>query len=323
MPAPAANPAARDDALVMSFRSHLLGESNASNLTVAGYEQDISQFVAFRWGRRAPGPYPWGSVTGEDAKGYLMAFARAGAKPSTTRRKIASMRSFFRYLVREGLVKEDPFGAIRGPRQEKPLPKVFSAADVKRFLEAPLTELRQRRKAGAEIAPVAQYVYLRDSALFEFLYSTGCRISEATNLAWHSIDFDSASLRVIGKGSKERLCLLGEPAVDALKRMREAAAQVGESGDDAPVFLNSHGTALSPRDAQRRMKRWLAIADLPLDLTPHKLRHSFATHLLDAGADLRTVQEMLGHASVATTQIYTHVSVERLKDIYAEAHPRA
>lgn len=323
MPAPEANPAARDDALVMAFRSHLLGEANASNLTVAGYEQDISQFVAFRWGREAKGPYHWASVTPEDAKGFIMAFSRVKAKPSTTRRKIASMRSFFRYLAREGRIANDPFRAIHGPRQEKPLPKVFSSSDVKRFLGAPLEELKQRKKGGAEIAPGAQYVYLRDSALFEFLYSTGCRISEATNLAWHSIDFESASLRVIGKGSKERLCLLGQPAIEALKRMREAAEEVGECGDDAPVFLNSHGTALSPRDAQRRMKRWLAIVDLPLDLTPHKLRHSFATHLLDAGADLRTVQEMLGHASVATTQIYTHVSVEHLKDVYAKAHPRA
>ena len=323
MPAPATNPYAREDAQVVAFRNHLLGERNSSNLTVAGYEQDISQFAASKWGVDAQGPYSWSEVREDDARTYLMMFTRDGAKPSTARRKISSMRSFFSFLVREGRLKSNPFQSIRGPRLEKPLPKVIAIDDAKRFLSAPLAEMRDRQKSGSEMAPSAEYVYLRDAALFEFLYSTGCRISEATNLVWSAIDFDSASLRVIGKGSKERLCLLGEPAVDALKRMRESAISLGQYNDDAPVFLNTHGTALSPRDAQRRMKRWLATADLPHDLTPHKLRHSFATHLLDAGADLRTVQEMLGHASIATTQIYTHVSVERLKDVYAKAHPRA
>ena len=159
----------------------------------------------------------------------------------------------------------------------------------------------------------------------ESLYSTGCRISEAVSLTWGQINFETGGVIVTGKGSKQRLCILGKPARKALRTLRAAADELFPDGG-APatnVFLNERGAVFRPREAQRRMKKWLAAADLPADLSPHKLRHSFATHLLDAGADLRSVQEMLGHSSLATTQIYTHVSVEHLKDEYMKAHPRA
>jgi len=319
------HPRAEDDPALKRFSEHLLSERNASPRTAAGYLQDLGQFAAFKWSVGAPPPFAWTDVTPEDARAFLMTFAREGAKPTTTRRKLASLRAFYRHLVREGAVSANPFGALRGPRLSKPLPKVLSAADIARFLAAPMDALKALSKAGRTPGPRVAYAHYADTALFETLYSAGCRISEATSLAWRDVDLEAGTVLVFGKGSKERLCILGRPAVAALRQLRQFAgtAYPDADGESAPVFIGLRGEALSPRDAQRRMKKWLAAAGLPTDLTPHKLRHSFATHLLDAGADLRSVQEMLGHASLATTQIYTHVSVERLKDEYRRTHPRA
>ena len=307
------------------FRAFLLGERNASERTVGSYEMDIAQFAAFRWGADAAAPFDWPSATPDDARRFLMAFAREAACATTTRRKLASLRSFFRYLVREEMAGANPFSGLRGPKLPKPLPKVLSAEEVKRFLAAPGEELARRMKEHVEISPQESYAYARDTALIETLYSTGCRISEAVALTWGQINFETGGVIVTGKGSKQRLCILGKPARKALRALRvTAAALFADGGAPATnVFLNEHGAVFRPREAQRHMKKWLAAADLPVDLSPHKLRHSFATHLLDAGADLRSVQEMLGHASLATTQIYTHVSVEHLKDEYMKAHPRA
>lgn len=172
---------------------------------------------------------------------------------------------------------------------------------------------------------LGEYPCLRDKAIFEALYSTGCRISEMIAAKWGEIDFDHGTLVVTGKGSKQRLVILGQPALEALRRLRKCVSEtVPDRADDASaVFLSDRMSRLSSRFVERRMKRYLAEAGLPTDLTPHKLRHSFATHLLDAGADLRSVQEMLGHASLSTTQIYTHVSIEHLRSEYAKTHPRA
>ena len=319
------NEAARGDAAVRRFRAHLLAERNASALTAAGYEQDVAQFAAFRWGAGAAAPFPWARATQEDARAFLMAFAQEGARPTTTRRKLASLRTFFAFLVRERLAEANPFRGLRGPKLPKPLPRVLTVEETGRFLAAPVDDLRTRRRAGLAVSPAETYVRLRDAAVFETLYSTGCRIAEVTPLVWRQIDFANGGVIVTGKGAKQRLCILGKPALKALRAARAQAGALWPGGDapEAPLFLNERGRPLTPRDVERRMKVWLAAAGLPTDLTPHKLRHSFATHLLDAGADLRSVQEMLGHASLATTQIYTHVSVERLKDEYMKAHPRA
>ena len=254
-----------------------------------------------------------------------MSFAAADAKPATTRRKLASLRSFFRFLQAEGEVAVNPFGGLRGPKMPKPLPKVLAVDETRRLIEAPDAELRRLRESGVEVPPVVEYFHVRDTAIFETLYSTGCRISEVTSLTWRQIDFTGGGVVVTGKGSKQRLCILGRPALEALRRVRTLAGDIwpGCEDEDSSIFLTGKGHPISPREIERRMKRWLAAAGLPSDMTPHKLRHSFATHLLDAGADLRSVQEMLGHSSLATTQIYTHVSVERLKDEYMKAHPRA
>jgi len=305
--------------------SFLLSERNSSRHTADGYLQDMAQFAMFRWGEDAPLPFPWESVTQEDARSFLMGFAKDGAKAATTRRKLASLRTFYNWLVREGVVSGNPFSALRGPKLAKPLPKVLSVEEANRFLSSPLQELEALKRSADKGRMADMFACIRDAAFYEALYSTGCRIAEMLALSWREIDFNNGTVIVTGKGAKQRLCILGSRALDALRRLRNATdAFIPGGGDpEQPVFHGGGGKRLTSRESQRRMKKWLAAAGLPADITPHKLRHSFATHLLDAGADLRSVQEMLGHSSLATTQIYTHVSVERLKDEYAKAHPRA
>ena len=311
------NHGAAGDPLVRRFETYLLSERNVSENTREGYLLDIAQFVAFKWGAEAQPPYQWLAASDNDARAFLASFTRDSAGATTVRRKLAALRTFYRYLQREREVMDDPFAALKGPRMSKRLPKVLSVADVTRFLERP--------HADFEAGLLTAYAYRRDAAIFEFLYSTGCRISEAIAVRWGEIDFRRGTVIVTGKGAKERLVILGRAALAALVALR---SEIGShrpdlADDDAAAFLSDRLESLSARFVERRMKRYLAEAELPTDLTPHKLRHSFATHLLDAGADLRSVQEMLGHASLSTTQIYTHVSIERLKDEYAKSHPRA
>ncbi len=281
------------------------------------HNRNISQLVASKFGVDAKPPYDWSSLTEADARAYLIAFTKAGAEATTVRRKLAAARTFCRFLQRAGALVDNPFGFLHGPRKAKRLPKSLSVEDVARFLAQPMQDLRNKT--------VDEYTACRDSAFFEALYSTGCRISEMAALKWGEIDFARGTVIVVGKGSKERLVILGRPALEALKRLRALAGEKNSlfAAAEADAFLSPSRRRVSPRLMQRRMKIYLAEAGLPTDLTPHKLRHSFATHLLDAGADLRSVQEMLGHASLSTTQIYTHVSVERLKDAVARTHPRA
>ena len=313
---PALNRHASADPRIDAFARYLMAERNVAENTRIGYMQDLSQLVAAKFGPDAPPPYDWTSLGEADARSFLASFSKLGAEATTVRRKLAAARTFCRFLQREGVLLDNPFGLMRGPRKVKRLPKSMSADDVARFLARPMEDMR----AGA----VDAYAACRDAAFFEALYSTGCRISEMTVLKWGEIDFGRGSVIVTGKGSKERLVILGRPALDALLRLRDKAGEIDGrlAADDADAFLSPTRRRVSPRLMQRRMKVYLAEAGLPTDLTPHKLRHSFATHLLDAGADLRSVQEMLGHASLSTTQIYTHVSVERLKDAVAMAHPR-
>ena len=294
-----------------------MAERNAAGHTLGSYAVDLAQFVASKWGTDAEPPYPWKDLTEADARNFVLAFTKDGAKSTTVLRKIAAARAFCRFLQRETVILDNPFSLLKGPKKSKTLPRVLSAEDVARFLERPAVDFREGR--------LSEYAYLQDRAMFESLYSTGCRISEMTKVRWGEIDFGRGTLIVTGKGSKDRLVILGRPALAALSELRrkteEIDPELAEAGAD--VFRSKRLIRASPRFVERRMKRYLAEAGLPTDVTPHKLRHSFATHLLDAGADLRSVQEMLGHASLSTTQIYTHVSVERLRDEYAKAHPRA
>ena len=311
------NSFALKDAALASFDRYLLAERNVSENTLIGYRTDLAQLVTSKWGEKARPPYAWSTLNETDARNYLVSFAKDGATSATVKRKLAAARTFCRNLQRDGILIDNPFGLLKGPRGEKTLPKTLSVEDVKRFLDGPQKAFKSGR--------IGEYACLRDSAVFEALYSTGCRISEMISVEWGDIDFRRGTLIVTGKGSKDRLVILGGPALTALKRLHEFVRLTRPelSGDACAVFLSDRMEKISARFVERRMKNYLADAGLPLDLSPHKLRHSFATHLLDAGADLRSVQEMLGHASMSTTQIYTHVSVERLKDEYAKSHPRA
>lgn len=305
------------DVLSGKFASYLLAERSVSGHTLSGYMSDLKQFAAFRWPDLSGAQRPWGDVDESDARRFLADLTKNGAGATTVRRKLAALRTFYRFLRREGEASGNPFSMLKGPRKAKTLPKVLSIGDIEMFLAAPAKKLAEGR--------ISEFSALRDSAVFEFLYSTGCRISEAIAVKWGDVDCARGTLIVTGKGSKDRLVIIGSKALAALARLKDHLSAVRPSLalDDAHVFISDRYAKASARFVERRMKMYLEEAGLPADLSPHKLRHSFATHLLDAGADLRSVQEMLGHASLSTTQIYTHISVERLKDEYAKSHPRS
>ena len=315
------------DPAVSRFVHHLQAERNASEHTLAGYLGDLRQFCIQLWGPDARPPFPWKSPDRFAARRFLASFQKAGLAPATASRKMSSLRSFFRFLVREELVKANPFAGLQQPKARRRLPVVLSREEVVRLLEAPARVRGQARmQESSPGARFADYAALRDTAILELLYSTGMRIAELCGLTDARLDLLSGTALVRGKGKKERFCPIGRPAAEALQAALEArdrlAAGPGRSRMPA-VFVNKNGGPLTPRSVERSMKAYLAAAALSPEVTPHVLRHSFATHLLDAGADLRSVQELLGHASLSTTQIYTHVSVERLKEEYARAHPRA
>ena len=307
------------DQSAVAFKCYLAAERNSSRLTVDGYLLDIGQFASFVWGDAAQPPFDWNAVDDAAAREFVAKFMSEDSKATTVRRKLAALRTFYRYMMREGKVKSNPFSALRGPRKAKLLPRVLSVEEIKLFLAQPAKDLAERR--------ITEEKFLHDMAVFETMYSTGCRIGELVEMKWGDVDLGRGCAFVTGKGSKERLVILGEPAKAAIAAYRdflETGADGGRIADGACVFRAADRSASTEtRTIERSMKTYLADAGLPLDVTPHKLRHSFATHLLDAGADMRSVQEMLGHVSLSTTQIYTHVSVERLKDQYFKTHPRA
>lgn len=312
------NEFAAEDPQLKRFETYLSAERNASRHTLVSYLTDLAQLVSARWGLEAQPPYDWRDYSEFHARAFLQVFAKEDSASTTIKRKIAAARTFFRFLQRGELIVDNPFLYLHGPRHSKALPKTISVSDVDRFLAQPMRDYEE--------GTISEARALRDAAIFEALYSTGCRVSEMTNATWEAVDLRRGSMIVTGKGSKDRLVILGSRAVDALRRLKAYYDGMlpEKVAPSSPLFLSDRpDRAISPRLVERRMKRYLAEAGLPTDLSPHKLRHSFATHLLDAGADLRNVQEMLGHASLSTTQVYTHVSVERLKDAYASAHPRA
>ncbi|MGD9782743.1 MAG: tyrosine recombinase XerC [Kiritimatiellia bacterium] len=325
---PAGAAAVAADPSVAQFVRHLRAERNASEHTLSGYLSDIRQFCAQSWGGEARPPFPWKSPDRFAARRFLASFQKAGLAPATASRKMSSLRSFFRYLVREGLVKDNPFAGLQQPKPRRRLPKVLSRDEMIRLLEAP-ARLREGARAREEkgASRFADYAALRDAAILELLYSTGMRIAELCGLTDARLDLISGTALVRGKGKKERFCPIGRPAAKALQAALEARdgllSYLGRGGRSQNLFINRFAGPLTPRSVERSLKKYLAEAGLDPALTPHVLRHSFATHLLDAGADLRSVQELLGHASLSTTQIYTHVSVERLKEEYGKTHPRA
>jgi integrase/recombinase XerC len=316
------------DPAIRQFFRHLEAEVNASVHTLAGYRQDLSQFVDRVWGPAAGAPFAWKGVDRLAARGFLVALQKEGLAPASLQRKLSTLRAFYKYLIREEKVSANPFAGLSGPKRPRGLPNVMSVSETARLLAAPKAVAERFVRDGTPRQKAeAAYAALRDAAILETLYSTGARISELTSLADSGVDLLSGLITVRGKGKKERLCPLGNPACRAIREAcaaRDALFPIrGKAAAQRPLFANTRGGRLSPRSVERNLKKYLVEAGLDPALTPHALRHSFATHLLDAGADLRSVQELLGHASLSTTQIYTHVTVERLRKVYDDAHPRA
>ena len=305
------------------FCRYLETERNASEHTVDAYRRDIAEF-----GSRImenENFTDWGSVDNDQARLFVMKLFDAGDAKRTIRRKLSALRSFYRFLIRHGKLEDNPFSGLAPIKSDKPLPVVMSISDIDRLITGVKSYWEQAAAAGlSKSEESAEFAQARDTALIELIYSGGLRISEAVGADLGDLDLHNAVVLVRGKGKKERMAALGSQAVRALKSYYPLRKTVGAGRErTSPLFVNRFGTRLTARSFQRNLKNYLQMAGLPPDFTPHKLRHSFATHLLDAGADLRSVQEMLGHENLSTTQIYTHVSSERMRKIYKEAHPRA
>lgn len=317
------------DPCVMQFLAHLEHERNASRHTISSYLLDIAQFARFTWTADAVPPFAWGGVDRFNARAFLVDSQKRGSEAATTSRKLSSLRAFFRYMEREEMVAANPFAGLKAPKRARKLPHFLSVDEVNRLLAAPMKCWTDRVvPKGDRERRMAEYAAKRDAAILEVLYSTGGRVSEVAGLSEAGVDMLTGVVQVRGKGKKERLCALGRPACRALKEavnLRDALwPAIAKRGRGIkPLFVNFRGERLTTRSIERLLKKYLVEARLNPAISPHALRHSFATHMLDAGADLRSVQELLGHASLSTTQIYTHVTVEKLKKVYDDAHPRA
>jgi integrase/recombinase XerD len=294
--------------LVLDFLAYLEFERGLSRNTLEAYRTDLLQYGRFLDARGATAT----SAASADVSDFLASLANGNGKaasPATIHRKAACLRSFYRHLRREGIVEGDPTASLSAPRRGQKLPQVLSRAEVSRLLEQP---------KGTE--PAA----LRDRALLELMYACGLRASEAIGLELRDVDLEDHVLRARGKGSKERVVPIGSSAIKALGPYLERGRPALVRGRSEPhLFVNFRGGPLTRQGLYKIVRRHAESAGLADRMSPHTLRHTFATHLLAGGCDLRSVQEMLGHADVATTQLYTHLSSQRLKDVYFKAHPRA
>ncbi len=293
---------------VTAFLHHLTTERNASSNTIRSYEDDLLQFCVFleeTKGKNSGEPDPT-MVDAKRLRRYSAWLSGKSYAASTVARRLASLRSYYRYQRRQGMMTGDPAGGLRNPKQPKRLPKLLKVEDVILLLDR---------------LPTETALGVRDRAMFETLYGGGLRVSELVGLNLDDVDPEQSLLRVRGKGRRERLCPVGPMATSWI--VRWSALRAPKRPDEPAVFLNRFGTRLSSRSVGRLLDDHLVSAGLDPAASPHTLRHSFATHLLDRGADLRSVQELLGHRSLTTTQIYTHVTHERMRDAYDAAHPRA
>lgn len=292
------------DRLVEEFLGFLEVERNASTRTLRIYRDALRDF---RVQTNTPG---WRQCRPQHFRDYLFDLMKRKQARSYIRLQFSALRSFYRFLVARNRLTKDPVREIQLPKAAKQLPLVLTQTQIGELLAAPL----QVKKLKS--API--WMPQRDAAILEVFYSSGLRLAELASLNVNDLDLYTESVRVLGKGRKERVCPVGAPALEAVSRYR-AAANVHSGA----LFLNKSRRRISSRSIWLVLKRYLRHTSIPIALSPHKLRHSFATHLLDNGADLRSVQALLGHASLSTTQIYTHVTTERLKKAYADAHPRA
>ncbi|HXJ35137.1 MAG TPA: tyrosine recombinase XerC [Candidatus Eisenbacteria bacterium] len=286
---------------VEAWASYLRTERAASLHTLRAYLGDVRQFLA------VAGASGVGAVGAADVRHWLRTLDGEAERTSIAR-KLAAVRGFFHFLVTSGRLRKDPTAGIVTPKTRRKLPAHLSLDEVDRLLSTPAADA---------------FGGLRDRAILELLYSSGLRVSELTGLDWTSVDTDAETVRVLGKGRKERIVPVGRPALRALAAYRAACTGRGWPVRSGPVFRNARGGRLTSRSVARSMERYVVASGTTTKATPHALRHTFATHLLGGGADLRAIQELLGHASLSTTQRYTHVDLRRLMDAYDRAHPRA
>jgi integrase/recombinase XerC len=298
------------------FESYIADVQRLSGRTVRAYSSDLDRFARFwetDFGEGSAEKTPLSRVDTLAVRSYLASLHRARLANRSLARHLSTLRSFFRWACREGHLEKNPARGLPAPRLGKTLPRAMTLPDTERLLDV-----------GGD-GPFPE----RDRALFELLYATGLRVSEAASLDLEDVDFASRLLRVVGKGNKERIAPFGEAAEEALseylpaRREHRRRRAESEAEDGEPLFVNVRGGRLTTRSMARLLKRRLRAAGLPAEISPHALRHSFATHLLEAGADLRAIQELLGHASLSTTQKYTHLDAARLREVYRRAHPKA
>jgi integrase/recombinase XerC len=297
------------DQALADFLRHLGLEKNASAYTVKSYREDLTQAVAFFRERAGPSVRP-DQINTRLLRAFLAWLHDQGYARTTISRRVAAVRSWCRFLCRQGTLQKNPADGLRGPKLDRKLPHFLNKTDVNLLLVSPTSDTG---------------LGLRDRAILETLYSAGLRVSELVGLELDDVDLPEGVATVRGKGRKERLALIGDAAKQAIGSWLEARAALldGIGRRSSAIFLNKNGTRLSTRSVGRLLLKYLRKTGMDARTTPHTLRHTFATHLLDAGADIRGVQELLGHKNLTTTQIYTHVSTQRLQDSYRKAHPRA
>lgn len=310
------------DPWIAKFTAHLATDRGASAYTQRNYRQALVEFARWHLAERQA-PARWDQLRRDDFRAYLRFLGRNQLSRAATSLRFSALRTFYKFLMRHGAVESLPIKNLSLPQREKRLPKFLTLQQMKDLLAAPLTLFESQKARKGPGRPVSREVCVRDVAVLETIYSCGLRVSELCGLCVEDIDFNEQIVRVRGKGKKERLVPIGEPALRAIRAYWDGllSPPVGAQ----PVFCadTEKRGPLERVQLARRLKIYLSIAGLDPHLTPHKLRHSYATHMLDAGADLRSVQELLGHAHLITTQVYTHVTTERLKKAYDAAHPRA
>lgn len=320
---PASQPENEDgvhkDPWVQKFMEHLAVDRGVSVYTQRNYRQALVHFHSWHVEERKRTPV-WDRLIRDDFRAYLRFLGRHNLGRAAIQLRFCALRTFYKFLIRHGFVESSPIKNLSLPKLARRLPQFLTLQQITDLLQAPL---KVPKPAEGQANRAHDVLCRRDVAILETIYSCGLRISELCGLQAQDIDWAGKCLRARGKGKKERVVPIGDTALKAI-RDYWALLPHPPAGDD-PVFLAraSLERAVSPRDLQLRLKKYLAIAGLDPHLTPHKLRHSYATHLLDAGADLRSVQELLGHAHLVTTQVYTHVTTDRLKKAYDQAHPRA
>ncbi|MCD4831592.1 MAG: tyrosine recombinase XerC [Anaerohalosphaeraceae bacterium] len=319
-------------AIVHEFLDYLKFEKHFSEHTAKCYNADLVQYCNFLTSQnhqQSDKSQDWSSqsqagpatqtetkleqliivATTENLRSYMVVLNDKQYSKSTTARKLATLRSFYKFLVKRSYITSNPVTAVRTPKQEKKLPKFLEYEDVKRLLETP---------------PADNWLGARDRAIMETLYSTGIRVSELSGLNIEDVDFLGEVIHVRGKGKKERIAPIGSSALQTIQsymEFRNKRAQNNSNFDSKVLFVNKHGKRLSTRSVRRKMDKYLKMAGLDPEISPHTLRHSFATHMLNGGADLRSVQELLGHQSLSTTQVYTHLTTNKLKEVYDKSHP--